>query len=227
VVAPWVGSGEFMLVWFWSSGLPALLGHNTRRMMEKSMWLEQMMEDGFTEEHIAKLRRTNKSIHIEQRWEYGLYGVNGTEDVNEYNFVKGRKPHINKSVLINYYINGKNHWYFTSSRGCFGFMIHLSGETLSEFTEADHVIVDTINHPDYKDYCKKFKQDEPIETIPLRPDKFLPLGYHLSEVVSIGIAGENEWFTLMTFSPKGEVDQHIQLNKERLRKILEWVEKQE
>ena len=204
-------------------------------------WIAQIKQDGLTEEHIAKLRGTNKSIFVERRYEYGVFGVRGTEDVNnDAFFIKGRKPHLNTSILTNFFINGKNHWQYKSSSGCIGNLVHFTGETLDEFVEAERTVIDTIYHPDYADYLKKFDQYKPLETLPitLQPDylevqkytytggtpKFSQLTLPFSMV---GIQDNHGSFTILTFDHNGAVDQHIQIDAEQFRKIWMWtVEKQ-
>lgn len=192
-------------------------------------WAAQIKQDGLTEEHVATLRGTNKSIFVERFYEYGVFGVRGTEDVNnDAFFIKGRKPHLNTSVLTNYYINGKNHWQYKFSSGCRGHIEHFTGETLDEFVEAERTVVETIYHPDYIDYVKKFNQYEPLVTLPItsRPDYLLIKKYAAladSPTNLIGVQDDRGSYVFLTFDHKGEVDQHIQIDAGQCDKILMWV----
>jgi len=111
-----------------------------------------LMSTGFNKKVIKLLRNTNRSV------------------------ASVRQPNSNKgilarrAVLINHYINGKNHWEYR-----FNDMSDLSyyytGETFDKLKPAEYEIGMIINDEGYIDYIRKFNHHIPIADIHF-PDNF-------------------------------------------------------
>lgn len=181
--------------------------------MNKGLWLTRLRAEGFNDGHIQLLKGTNKSVAIEVGWYYTPWGFDSK--------FKTDKPRMRKSTLTNYYINGKNHWSYSADSAGIVELTYFTGENLKDFKLALYEVIDTINHPEFQEYHKKFENQEHLAYVALEDvnKEYLRIG-------NFAAKREGSSIILFTFEDgSNNVDQFIHIGAERIHLFKDWFEK--
>jgi hypothetical protein len=177
--------------------------------MNSDLWIVRLQKEGFCDGHIQLLKGTNKSITIETGFNYTPWGMDSK-------FV----PTMCKAILENYYINGKNHWFYTNSLGA-GAKAYFTGECFEELKLSLYEVIDTISHPEYQEYREKFNPQEILASVSLEDvdQNFLKIG-------DFGAKREGSSMVILTFKRGTDiVDHFIPIGVERIHLFKDWFEK--